>query len=106
MLRGNHECSAINRVYGFFEECQKRYTQRLWQVYQDVFNMMPLVGLVGGKILCMHGGVSEKLTSLNVLRELERPIDPPNGSLHIDLLWADPDSYVKGYKVSEIGDCY
>lgn len=35
MLRGNHECSVINRVYGFFEECNRRYQSvRLWQTFQ------------------------------------------------------------------------
>jgi serine/threonine-protein phosphatase PP1 catalytic subunit len=107
MLRGNHECPAINRVYGFFEECNRRYKSvRLWNSFQDTFNWMPLCGLIGGKILCMHGGLSPQLTSIDQLRSLPRPQDPPNPSMGIDLLWADPDQWGKGWQANTRGVSY
>ncbi|CAD5220589.1 unnamed protein product [Bursaphelenchus xylophilus] len=107
LLRGNHECSAINRVYGFFEECNRRYQSvRLWQTFQDAFNAMPFAGLVGGKILCMHGGLSPQLKNLDQLRTLTRPVDPPNPSLYIDLLWSDPDAWTKGWQPNTRGVSY
>lgn len=48
---------------------------------------MPFTGLIAGKILCMHGGLSPQLKSIDQLRQITRPIDPPNPSLHIDLVW-------------------
>ncbi|CAJ0579975.1 unnamed protein product, partial [Mesorhabditis spiculigera] len=69
LLRGNHECLNVNKVYGFLEECNRRYkSMRLWQYFQDVFNMMPIVGIVGGRVLCMHGGLSRDIDSLDTLR--------------------------------------
>ncbi|KAK6039907.1 hypothetical protein COOONC_22588 [Cooperia oncophora] len=101
-LRGNHECSPINRVYGFFEECNRRYqSTRLWLQFQDAFAALPFTGLIAGKILCMHGGLSPKLKSMNITR----PIDPPNPSLHIDLLWSDPDNYTKRAFLKRIVTC-
>uniref|UniRef100_F1L6F5 Serine/threonine-protein phosphatase n=1 Tax=Ascaris suum TaxID=6253 RepID=F1L6F5_ASCSU len=104
MLRGNHECAAINRVYGFFEEVIRRYRSfRLWTVFQDTFNCMPFCSLVAGKILCMHGGLSPSLNSLDTLRRIPRPQDPQTGSMEIDILWSDPDEWTKGWKENNRG---
>uniref|UniRef100_A0AC35GEV0 Serine/threonine-protein phosphatase n=1 Tax=Panagrolaimus sp. PS1159 TaxID=55785 RepID=A0AC35GEV0_9BILA len=106
LLRGNHECAAINRAYGFYGECNRRYSVRLWQIFQDVFNCLPLSALIAGKIFCMHGGLSPQLTNWNQIRKIKRPIDPPNPSIAIDLLWADPDKWVKGWQTNTRGVSY
>ncbi|KAG8347152.1 Serine threonine protein phosphatase N terminal domain [Trypanosoma vivax] len=90
LLRGNHECSSINRIYGFFDECKRRYSVRLWKQFTDTFNCMPVAGLVEGRILCMHGGLSPELSSLDQIRRILRPTDVPDSGLICDLLWSDP----------------
>jgi serine/threonine-protein phosphatase PP1 catalytic subunit len=61
MLRGNHECQNISRMYGFWDECKRRYNIKLWKSFIDLFNYLPVAALVEDKILCMHGGLSPDL---------------------------------------------
>jgi serine/threonine-protein phosphatase PP1 catalytic subunit len=64
LLRGNHECAQINRIYGFYDECKRRYSIKLWKIFTDVFNCLPVSALIDEKILCMHGGLSPDLKNL------------------------------------------
>uniref|UniRef100_A0A7E4UR68 Serine/threonine-protein phosphatase n=1 Tax=Panagrellus redivivus TaxID=6233 RepID=A0A7E4UR68_PANRE len=107
LLRGNHECSVVNRVYGFLAECNRRFkSQKLWQAFQDVFNCMPLTALIGERILCMHGGLSPQLTAIDQLRNISRPIDPCGAGMEIDLLWADPVPGMKGFQANRRGTSF
>ena len=94
ILRGNHESAGINRIYGFYDECKRRYSIKLWKVFSDVFNCLPVSALVDEKILCMHGGLSPEMESLQQIADLVRPCDVPDVGLMCDLLWSDPDTSV------------
>ena len=90
MLRGNHECDAVNKLYGFYDECKRRYNIRLWKLFVEMFNWMPVTALIDDKILCVHGGLSPDLSSLDQIAKLVRPTDIPDSGLLCDLLWSDP----------------
>jgi serine/threonine-protein phosphatase PP1 catalytic subunit len=77
LLRGNHESEQINRMYGFFDECKRRYSVKLWKTFLDAFNNLPVAALIDDKILCMHGGLSPELHSLEQIRNINRPTEVP-----------------------------
>ncbi|GAA89160.1 serine/threonine protein phosphatase PP1 [Aspergillus luchuensis IFO 4308] len=103
ILRGNHECASINRIYGFYDECKRRYNVRLWKTFIDCFNCLPLVAIIEDKIFCMHGGLSPDLSSMEQIRRIMRPTDIPDEGLLCDLLWADPGKHILGWGANERG---
>lgn len=103
LLRGNHESSSITRVYGFYDECKRRYNVRMWKFFCDAFNCMPVCAIVNEKILCMHGGLSPELKSFDQIRRVVRPTEIPASGLLCDLLWADPEKDIMGWVESDRG---
>eukprot|EP01040_Poterioochromonas_malhamensis_P007346 gene7346-7927_t len=106
LLRGNHECASLNRIYGFYDECKRRYSVKLWRIFADSFNCMPVAAVVEDKILCMHGGLSPDLDHLSQIFDIPRPTDVPDEGLLCDLLWSDPDANVMGWGYNARGVSY
>ncbi|TPX50706.1 hypothetical protein SeLEV6574_g00739 [Synchytrium endobioticum] len=106
ILRGNHESASVNRVYGFYDECKRRANLKIWKVFTDVFNCMPLAGVVAGKIFCVHGGLSPKLNTMDDIRKVARPTDIPDFGLVNDLLWSDPSEIAPEWEDNERGVSY
>jgi len=110
LLRGNHECAYINRTYGFFEELERRFSisqaMQLFKAFNDLFEYFPLAALVRKRILCMHGGLSPYLKSLNDIRKIPMPVcDLPRDCLALDLLWADPKYGIQGFTFNRVREC-
>ena len=103
ILRGNHETSSINRIYGFYDECKRRYSIRIWKLFGECFNCMPLAAIVEDKILCMHGGLSKELDDFEQIVKQTRPLEIPDQGLLCDILWSDPDKNVVGWGENERG---
>ena len=103
LLRGNHESELINHVYGFYDECRRRYNIKTYKLFSDCFNWLPISAIVDDKILCMHGGLSPELISLDRIRKIVRPTEVPDKGILCDLLWSDPDKNVDGWGSNERG---
>mmetsp|Transcript_27347 Transcript_27347/g.84760 ORF Transcript_27347/g.84760 Transcript_27347/m.84760 type:complete len:295 (-) Transcript_27347:552-1436(-) len=106
LLRGNHECASINKMYGFYDDVKRRYNIRLFKAFTDVFNCMPVACSISEKILCMHGGLSPELDNVKKINDIQRPCDVPERGLLCDLLWADPEDEISGYEESDRGVSY
>ncbi|KAJ9462150.1 Serine/threonine-protein phosphatase [Diplonema papillatum] len=103
LLRGNHECAAINRIYGFYDECKRRYSLRLWKQFTELFNCIPLAAVISERVFCCHGGLSPELSLLTQISKLLRPSDVGDAGLACDLLWSDPDDSLVGWGDNERG---
>ena len=103
ILRGNHESSQINRIYGFYDECKRRFTVKTWKLFGGVFNCLPVCAIVEKKIFCIHGGLSPSLKSLKQIKEIKRPVEIPESGLLCDLLWSDPIEKTNGWKENDRG---
>ncbi|XP_072383562.1 serine/threonine-protein phosphatase PP1-beta-like [Diabrotica undecimpunctata] len=92
LLRGNHEASAVCKIYGFFDECKRRYSTKIFKLFTDVFNTLPVAAIIDDKIFCCHGGLSPDLLHIGQIRNIQRPVDIPIQGLLCDLLWSDPST--------------
>ncbi|KAH9952610.1 Metallo-dependent phosphatase-like protein [Russula dissimulans] len=103
LLRGNHECANVTRVYGFYDECKRRCNIKTWKTFVDVFNCLPIAAIVASKIFCVHGGLSPSLQSMEDIKALQRPTDVPDYGLLNDLLWSDPSDTALDWEENERG---
>ncbi|GAA5970712.1 hypothetical protein JCM21900_000975 [Sporobolomyces salmonicolor] len=106
LLRGNHECANVTRVYGFYDECKRRCNIKIWKTFIDVFNCLPIAAVVASKIFCVHGGLSPSLGSMDDIRRIQRPTDVPDYGLLNDLLWSDPSDTALDWEDNERGVSY
>lgn len=92
LLRGNHESRQITQVYGFYDECVRKYgTPEIWRVFTDLFDYLPLSAIVGNEIFCCHGGLSPSFETVEDIQNLDRKVEVPHVGAMCDLLWSDPD---------------
>ncbi|KAJ2229066.1 3',5'-cyclic-nucleotide phosphodiesterase (PDEase) (3':5'-CNP) [Coemansia sp. RSA 485] len=90
MLRGNHECRHLTDYFTFKLECIHKYSEAVYEAAVESFCALPLGAVVNKQFLCIHGGLSPEMQTLDDLRTLDRFREPPTHGLMCDLLWADP----------------
>ena len=106
LLRGNHESRQVTQVYGFYDECLRKYgSVNVWRMCTELFDFITLSAVVEGEVFCVHGGLSPSITSLDQIRAIDRRQEVPSDGPMADLLWSDPED-MSGWGMSPRGAGY
>ena len=106
LIRGNHESRQITQVYGFYDECLRKYgSVNVWRYCTEIFDYLPLAAIIDEKVFCVHGGLLPSITTLDEIKVIDRKQEVPHDGAMCDLMWSDPDD-IHGWSMSPRGAGY
>ncbi len=92
LLRGNHESFHLTEYFSFKGECELKYSNAFYMAAINSFLALPLAAVINKQFLCVHGGLSPELETIDDINKLKRNRETPNNGLLCDILWSDPTS--------------
>lgn len=106
LIRGNHESRQITQVYGFYDECLRKYgSVNVWRYCTEIFDYLSLSAIIEDKIFTVHGGLSPSINTLDQIRVIDRKQEVPHDGAMCDLMWSDPEE-IDGWGLSPRGAGY
>ena len=104
VIRGNHEFVQMAHQFGFEKEIVTRFGSNiLLAEFGKVFSYLPLAVLLNNEYLCIHGGLSPNLFSINQIRAIQKPFDSFESIIPASILWSDPKDNVDKFEPSTRG---
>ncbi|CDO64336.1 serine/threonine protein phosphatase, putative [Plasmodium reichenowi] len=92
LIRGNHESRQISEIYGFYDECLKKYGSiNVWKYCTDVFDYLCIGAIIESKYFCIHGGLSPCIEKIDELKKIYRFQEIPKNGALCDIMWSDPN---------------
>lgn len=58
--------------FNFRMEVEAKFDLEVYDLFMECFDALPLGGLIGGKILAVHGGISPELKEVNSINNVNR----------------------------------
>lgn len=100
LIRGHHEDISINKEFGLYDECIKKFKDEnaaniVFNSINEVFEYLPLAVLIDNNVLCLHGGIGISIKTLSDIENIQRPIKVKHNveSIEdqkiIDILWSE-----------------
>ncbi|KAL8439580.1 hypothetical protein Efla_003793 [Eimeria flavescens] len=88
LIRGNHESRQITQVYGFYDECLRKYgSSSVWRYCTEVFDYLALAAVIDDQLFALHGGLSPAISDVDEIRSIDRKQEVPHEGPMCDLLW-------------------
>lgn len=82
----------ITQVYGFYDECNRKFgNASVWRHCVQCFDAFGIGAIVDGRVLCVHGGLSPDVRTIDQIRAIDRQQEIPHEGAFCDLVWSDPE---------------
>lgn len=95
ILRGNHEVRSLQERFTFKKECHRKFRHNgdmMWQLFNNVFDAMPVAGVIDDQVYCAHGGIPFSAFTLEQIASIPTHLPDPESQSPAawEILWNDP----------------